>query len=166
MFNYTICFIRQGDKLLLLNRIKAPNMGLWNGVGGKLEAGETMLQGIAREIYEETGLHIAEQLIQPAGVVHWVGPDFDSGMYVFYCELPENVHLATPVAVDEGILMWHSIAWVLDQHNDGVAHNIKYFLPLLLEGCYDAEHLFTYDEQDKLIGYEAKKLEQIMHASL
>ncbi len=36
MYKYTICFIRKGNKILLLNRNKKPNMGMWNGVGGKI----------------------------------------------------------------------------------------------------------------------------------
>ena len=30
---YTLCFIKKDNEFLMLNRIKAPNMGLWNGVG-------------------------------------------------------------------------------------------------------------------------------------
>lgn len=164
MFNYTICFIRQGDKLLLINRVKAPNMGLWNGVGGKLEPGETLLRGIAREIHEETGLTLSEASIQPAGVVRWVSGSYDSGMYVFYSELPEEQQqLATPLAVSEGILMWHNIAWVLDEQNEGVAHNLKYFLPDVLAGTYNLEHIFTYNDQDQLTDYRAEKLQPYAH---
>lgn len=38
MYQYTLCFIERGDAILLLNRQKAPWMGCWNGVGGKIEA--------------------------------------------------------------------------------------------------------------------------------
>ena len=55
---YTLCFIKRDNEFLMLNRIKAPNMGLWNGVGGKLELNEDKFQGIKREITEETGLLI------------------------------------------------------------------------------------------------------------
>lgn len=30
---YTICFIKRGDEILLLNREKSSWMGSWNGVG-------------------------------------------------------------------------------------------------------------------------------------
>ena len=42
---YTLGFIRCKDnnKILLLNRNKSPWMGLYNGVGGKLQSGETAL---------------------------------------------------------------------------------------------------------------------------
>jgi len=165
LFTYTICFIRQEDRLLLLNRFKAPNMGLWNGIGGKIEQGETLLQSIAREIYEETGLAIPENVIDFGGVVRWVSESFDSGMYLFYCELPPQIELQSPKLMDEGILMWYSIDWVLDKENEGVAHNIKYFLPHLLKGEYGLQHLFTYNDEDQLLSYEYQVLEkdQMIH---
>ncbi|WJH35841.1 hypothetical protein N6H14_07935 [Paenibacillus sp. CC-CFT747] len=43
MFRYTICFIRRGNRILLLNRNAPAWMGAWNGVGGKLEPGEAPL---------------------------------------------------------------------------------------------------------------------------
>lgn len=39
MLKYTLCLIRNDDQLLLLNRVKKPQMGMWNGVGGKIEVG-------------------------------------------------------------------------------------------------------------------------------
>jgi 8-oxo-dGTP diphosphatase len=60
MLKYTICFIKRKDEILLLNRNKKPNMGLWNGVGGKIETGETPFEGIIRETWEETGLLLKE----------------------------------------------------------------------------------------------------------
>ena len=58
MYKYTICFIRKSDKILLLNRNKKPNMGMWNGVGGKIEDNETPYEGIIRETLEETGIDL------------------------------------------------------------------------------------------------------------
>lgn len=162
MYKYTICFIRQEDKLLLLNRFKSPNMGLWNGIGGKIEQGEALRQSILREIYEETGLTISESTIDFGGVVRWVSNSFDSGMYLFYCELAPQIKLEAPMLMDEGILMWHSIDWVLNKENEGVAHNIKYFLPHLLRGEYEIEHLFTYDDEDQLLSYECHKLQSVV----
>ncbi|WP_396021718.1 hypothetical protein [Bacillus cereus group sp. BfR-BA-01380] len=34
MYNQTLCFIRNDDEILMLNREKALLQGLWNGVGG------------------------------------------------------------------------------------------------------------------------------------
>jgi len=171
MLKYTICFIQYGDELLLLNRLKSPNMGLWNGIGGKLEANETPLQSIIREIAEETGLIVEPDQVQPAGVVRWISSHDDcneaqSGMYVFYCNLQEEkLHIDTPVAVDEGILMWKSLSWVLHEHNAGIVDNIQHFLPVILQGNLQLEHIFTYNDQDELVAYRTKPLEWLAEGS-
>lgn len=60
----TLCYIRDGSKILLLHRNKKENdihTGKYNGLGGKFEAGETPEACARREIYEESGL-VAEEL--------------------------------------------------------------------------------------------------------
>ena len=42
--------------VLLIQRGKPPAEGAWSVPGGKLEAGETLAQAVAREVHEETGL--------------------------------------------------------------------------------------------------------------
>ena len=34
-------------------------MGMWNGVGGKIEENETPYEGIIRETFEETGIELS-----------------------------------------------------------------------------------------------------------
>lgn len=60
MFEYTICFIAQQDKVLLLNREKPSWMGSWNGVGGSLEDGETPEDCVLREVMEETAIKLED----------------------------------------------------------------------------------------------------------
>ncbi len=44
------------NRLLLVERGKPPNQGLWGFPGGKLEAGERLMAAAARELTEETGI--------------------------------------------------------------------------------------------------------------
>jgi mutator protein MutT len=53
-----------GTKVLLVRRVQEPLKGEWSLPGGALELGETMQQGVVREVLEETGLTVV-----PAGVV-------------------------------------------------------------------------------------------------
>lgn len=48
-------FDRAG-RILLVQRGRPPGEGLWTVPGGRLEPGETLVQGVAREVREETGL--------------------------------------------------------------------------------------------------------------
>lgn len=44
------------DRLLLVQRGKAPAEGLWSVPGGRVEHGETLMEATVRELHEETGL--------------------------------------------------------------------------------------------------------------
>ena len=50
-----IVFDAEG-RVLLIERGKPPGVGLWSVPGGRLEGAETLAQGVAREVREETGL--------------------------------------------------------------------------------------------------------------
>lgn len=55
----TLCYLMDGERTLMLHRIKKKNdlhEGKWNGLGGKFEAGETPEECAIREIKEESGL--------------------------------------------------------------------------------------------------------------
>lgn len=47
--------VREGSALLV-QRSKAPDEGLWGYPGGHVEAGETVAEAAARELFEETGV--------------------------------------------------------------------------------------------------------------
>jgi 8-oxo-dGTP diphosphatase len=51
-------------RILLVMRGKEPLKGYWSLPGGALEAGETLEEGICREVREETGLEV-----KPLGVL-------------------------------------------------------------------------------------------------
>lgn len=91
-----------GEQLLLL-RAKAPNLGSWSPIGGKLEmaTGESPFECAARETFEETGfkistkdLHLFAIIAEKAyeGQSHWL-------LFLFRCLRPIN-HL--PPTIDEG----------------------------------------------------------------
>jgi 8-oxo-dGTP diphosphatase len=53
-----------GAKVLLVRRGHEPLKGEWSLPGGALELGETLQQGVVREVLEETGL-----IVVPAAIV-------------------------------------------------------------------------------------------------
>jgi len=46
------------DEILLIKRGREPLLGAWTLPGGALELGETTAAGVAREVFEETGVHV------------------------------------------------------------------------------------------------------------
>lgn len=51
--------VLRDDEVLLVQRGRPPAQGLWGLPGGALELGETVLDGVRREVREETGLEIS-----------------------------------------------------------------------------------------------------------
>ncbi|MFZ3579738.1 NUDIX hydrolase [Virgibacillus sp. DJP39] len=146
MYKYTICLIRKGERILLLNRNKKPTMGLWNGVGGKIEENETPYEGVIRETFEETAIQL-DSVTYKGNVIFKDKDEIEDneGMYVFIADLPDEAHIATPLHTDEGILEWKSIDWILDDDNRGVISNLKKYLPRILEDDNNLEHTFIYE---------------------
>ena len=68
-------FVFDADKrVLLIERAKDPGKGLWTVPGGRLEPRETLVQAVAREVREETGLIVEVGTL--ACVVERMGDDF------------------------------------------------------------------------------------------
>jgi 8-oxo-dGTP diphosphatase len=59
----------RGDKLLILNRVgeKGAVSNDWCIPGGHVDPGETFLQAAKRELFEETGIDMSEDLLIPVG---------------------------------------------------------------------------------------------------
>lgn len=91
------------DRILLIKRKKAPNLGCWSPPGGKLEMadGESPYECAVREVAEETGHRIAHTDLHLFGMVseknyegsgHWL-------MFLFDCHKPLP---GLPASIDEG----------------------------------------------------------------
>ena len=52
----TLVFVREGRRILLGMKKRGFGVGRWNGFGGKLVGGESIIEGAKRELYEESGL--------------------------------------------------------------------------------------------------------------
>jgi 8-oxo-dGTP diphosphatase len=71
-------------KTLMLHRVKKENdmhEGKWNGLGGKLEPGESPEECVVREVEEESGLIIRDPMMK--GIITFPAFDGVDDWYVF-----------------------------------------------------------------------------------
>ncbi|MFL0200377.1 NUDIX domain-containing protein [Exiguobacterium acetylicum] len=153
MDRYTLCLIRHADRFLLVNRQKRPAMGMWNGVGGKIEPGETPEAAAIRETFEETGITLTS--VTSKGIVRLHGEE-TSGMYLYLADL-EDRPFPTPVMTVEGILDWKSLDWILGDDNMGIISNLRQYLPIALSTKPPLLHDFYYDGHT-ITAYETHEL--------
>jgi 8-oxo-dGTP diphosphatase len=98
-----------GAQVLLVHRSRPGDVhaGKWNGLGGKLEAGEDVYSCLCRELREEAGIEVRSARLR--GTVSW--PGFGDGGedwfgFVFVVDAWTG---AIPLCNDDGPLQWHRI---------------------------------------------------------
>ncbi|MGR8008963.1 NUDIX hydrolase [Streptomyces hypolithicus] len=66
----THVILRDGDKILLSQRGGPYGHGRWHAPSGKLDGGETLTVGAARELREETGVRVDPEHLRLVHTVH------------------------------------------------------------------------------------------------
>jgi 8-oxo-dGTP diphosphatase len=120
-----------GKQVLLIHRNRRPedaHFGKFNGLGGKLEAGEDVVSGMRREIREEAGLECARLHLR--GTISWPGfGKFGDDWFGFIFLI--DAWTGEPKADNpEGTLTWTAIERVLELP---LWEGDRYFVPLVFD---------------------------------
>ena len=100
----TLIFVFHRDCVLLLRgaETKKNFPGLYNGLGGHVEHGESVLAGAERELFEESGIQGVE--LELCGLsIDSTHPDVGVEVHIFRGEIDREI---APIASDEGELEW------------------------------------------------------------
>ncbi len=140
----TLLFLLKDDQILLAMKKRGFGAGKWNGVGGKIEAGESIEDALVRECQEEVGItptswrQVAElDFVQDATTDPW-------HMYV-HAYIAEQWK-GEAVESEEMKPEWYNLA---DIPYDAMWDDDQYWLPKVLAGelVYGE---FIFDENDKM----------------
>ena len=150
-YQVCVCFITRvsddGARQVLLGR-KKTGLGSGNivGLGGKIEAGETALQAIVREIEEESSLVVRPSDVAQVGFIRYAFPfrenwSQDSTVFVV------DAFSGTPQESDELVPDWYDVT---ELPLEGMWDDAKYWLPQVLAG--ETVHAsFTFGEDLKTV---------------
>ena len=144
----TLCYIKKDGKTLMLHRIKKNNdihANKWNGLGGKMEKGETPEDGVIREVREESGLIIKNP--HPRGLLTFPEFDGENDWYAFV--FTAYKYEGNLIDSNEGRLEWIEDEQLL---NLPLWEGDRIFLPWLEEKAFFSGR-FIY-KNGKLKGYD------------
>lgn len=103
-----LCDLRDAQgRILLLRRLKAPNLGLCSPIGGKLDvaSGESPAQCAQREILEEAGIHVPIDRLHLIGLVSEAAFEGKGHWLMFVYRVLGAVEVE-PLDMREGRLDW------------------------------------------------------------
>ncbi|MCA9459551.1 MAG: 8-oxo-dGTP diphosphatase [Nanoarchaeota archaeon] len=148
----TLCYVKKGNKTLMLHRIKKEqdmHEGKWNGLGGKFEQGESPHECAIREIKEECGLDVINLNLKAIITFPKFSKDEDWYVYIYIIddfsgELIKNC--------SEGNLEWIDNDKLL---NLNLWEGDKIFLPLLDKHSFFSAK-FTYKNK-KLVAWKIEE---------
>jgi 8-oxo-dGTP diphosphatase len=91
------CF-NERDEVLLMQRVKEPNRGLWSPCGGKLdtETGESPYACACREASEELGLRAEVSAFHLTGIISEHGYEGEAHWLMFLFELRDRLKVLPP----------------------------------------------------------------------
>lgn len=101
----TLCYVRANHQTLMLHRVKKRDdmhAGKWNGLGGKLEPGETPEECVIREVFEESGLTITQPVLR--GVLTFPAFAKEEDWYAFV--FVAKTFSGSLIDSSEGVLAW------------------------------------------------------------
>lgn len=153
----TLIFLKKENQLLLAMKKRGFGSHMYNGVGGKIEAGETIEQALLRETREEIGVipmhywKVAEHdFVQDEGDDPW-----RMYVHVYLCDEWEG----EPVETEEMAPEWFNIE---DIPYEKMWQDDTYWLPQVLAGnkVYGE---FTFDPANQLLTHNVEIVETLPH---
>ncbi len=148
----TLLLLRKDNEILLAKKKRGFGEGKYNGVGGKLEDGETPEEAMIRETEEE--IMITPTKYEKMGVIEFLEYVKEERANVKFHLYVATEWEGNPKESEEMIPKWFSL--------DNLPYNEmfpddKYWLPYILEGK-KINAFFDFDEEWNLLSYHIEEI--------
>lgn len=151
----SLLFLRKDDRVLLAMKKRGFGEGRWNGVGGKVEDGESIEQAMIRETQEEIG--VTPTVFEKVGDIRF--DEYFKGEPTLM-----HVHVFTasdwkgePTESEEMKPEWFALT---DIPYDAMWPDDPYWLPQVLAGKKVSAD-FKLDANDHIVMHSVKEVEEI-----
>lgn len=141
----TLLFLVREHQVLLAMKKRSHGAGKWNGVGGKIQPGETPIQAATRECREE--IQVSPLSLTQKAVLHFTQEPYvddysNIDTYVFVCTTWDG----TPTETEEMAPQWYAHA---DVPYESMWPDDVFWLPEVLAGR-SCEGWFAFDDAYRL----------------
>ena len=152
MKKLTLLFLVRDNQILLAMKKRGFGKGRWNGVGGKLEANESLREAVIRECKEEINVtpYEFEKMAEIEFDQQHLGVKETLNVYAYVATSWDGI----PVETEEMAPKWFQISEI--PYEDMWADD-KFWLPLVLDGK-KLRCKFVLDEDDDIIDKEIIKV--------
>jgi len=153
----TLLFLKRGDDILLAMKKRGFGANRYNGVGGKIEPGETIEAALVRECQEEIGVTPTHYWKVAEHDFSQTENDQPWRMYVhaYLCDEWEG----EPAETDEMAPEWFKLGNI---PYGNMWQDDEYWLPRVLKG-EKVYGIFSFDEHDNMLAHDIKRVELLPH---
>ncbi|OGM99034.1 MAG: hypothetical protein A2915_03710 [Candidatus Yanofskybacteria bacterium RIFCSPLOWO2_01_FULL_41_34] len=155
----TLCFLVKDNKVLLAIKKRSLSgfnvaIGKWNGVGGKVDSGETIKAAAVREISEEIGVKTDEKNLEKVGNIKFYFKDKSEWNQEVHIFLVRD-WLGDPKESEEMMPKWYSHDEV---PFEDMWQDDKHWLPMVLAGKKVEGRFDFINEGSQIDGFDIREI--------
>ena len=155
----TLCFLVKDNKILLAVKKRSLSgfgvaIGKWNGVGGKVDVGESIEAAAVREISEEIGVDTTEHNLEKVGNIEFYfkdKPEWNQHMHIFLVKDWKG----EPKESEEMMPKWYSHDEV---PFEDMWQDDKHWLPMVLAGKKVEGRFNFINEGAQIDGFDIREV--------
>ncbi|MFA6393029.1 MAG: NUDIX domain-containing protein [Candidatus Paceibacterota bacterium] len=135
LFKATVVIPVKEGKVLLGMKTRKIGVGCWNGYGGGIEDGESVLECAVRELEEESGLKAMQESLEKVAIVDFHNEKSDGSTFVsrVHFFLAKNWN-GEPIETEDGAMINHTLFDIENLPYEAMMPADREFFPLILKG--------------------------------